>query len=542
LNELFRGLNSRAWLLDLGCGKGSFSYRECRSRIVALDSAFADVAPATLQKTEGRVHCVVGNGAELPLASGSMDLVIANHVFEHVEQPRHVAREISRVLKPSGVLFASIPDGFSFADNLYRWWTGGGGHIQRYTFRGFQEAIETDTDLALLSASRLYTSFSFLNPDPRAEGHIAPRSQSLKHLPRLARAGVIAGVNVLSRAVDSAMGTRLSLYGWAFCFGKPAAVLSSVQTEENLNVCGFCGCGHSTGWLIHSGKVRRRLGLRTFLCEACGCRNLFFGMGYHRRIVGRGLEEEEMERPSVSSLPSEASEKERGSGPHIEGISTPFGPAFELAPGMPVEIIGENFSTVTERSERRNWPLELAGVQLLVNGASIPLFQVSPNGIVAHLPFSIPRGLISFAVVTREHRSPAYRSRLSLTAPLLPTQNKTGNGPGEFYHHDSGKPVTMKNPARPGQFVTFRAIGLGPIVPPVSAGQSAPSDPLSRTIRRAIVRIGDQIAPVEYSGLAPDTVGSYQINIQIPRGIPHGENPFILEIGGRRSNIVTISI
>jgi SAM-dependent methyltransferase len=40
----------------------------------------------------------------------SQDFIIANHVFEHVEDPLKALRSLSRVLRPDGVAFLAIPD------------------------------------------------------------------------------------------------------------------------------------------------------------------------------------------------------------------------------------------------------------------------------------------------------------------------------------------------------------------------------------------------------------------------------------------------
>jgi SAM-dependent methyltransferase len=207
----------------------------------------------------GRVLYLLGTGPQLPFASGSVDLVVANHVFEHVEDPEQVAREVNRVLKPTGLLFASVPDGFSFSDGLYRWCTGGGGHIQRYTFREFQRTIEAGTDLALLFACPLYTSFTYLNATPQAAKHLARRYQSLARLPRVVREGMLRGMNRVSRAADALLRTQLSLYGWAFYFGKPGATIKALPEELFINVCAFCGCGHSGTWLLRRQQHAEQL-------------------------------------------------------------------------------------------------------------------------------------------------------------------------------------------------------------------------------------------------------------------------------------------
>lgn len=52
---------------------------------------------------------VVYDGARLPLAGGSADLVFSSSVFEHVRDLEGALREIDRVLKPGGRLAAVVP-------------------------------------------------------------------------------------------------------------------------------------------------------------------------------------------------------------------------------------------------------------------------------------------------------------------------------------------------------------------------------------------------------------------------------------------------
>lgn len=52
---------------------------------------------------------VLGVAEKLPFADGSLDGVISVAVLEHVKDPFRSAAEISRVLKPGGVLFCAVP-------------------------------------------------------------------------------------------------------------------------------------------------------------------------------------------------------------------------------------------------------------------------------------------------------------------------------------------------------------------------------------------------------------------------------------------------
>jgi SAM-dependent methyltransferase len=66
-----------------------------------------------LRQTSTNYNFTAVEGVDLPFPSREFDIVISNHVMEHVgdvqDQIRHL-REIHRVLKPSGVAYISVPN------------------------------------------------------------------------------------------------------------------------------------------------------------------------------------------------------------------------------------------------------------------------------------------------------------------------------------------------------------------------------------------------------------------------------------------------
>jgi SAM-dependent methyltransferase len=51
----------------------------------------------------------VGDARVLPVAEGSVDVVLCTQVIEHVPEPVRVLQEIFRVLRPGGTLILSVP-------------------------------------------------------------------------------------------------------------------------------------------------------------------------------------------------------------------------------------------------------------------------------------------------------------------------------------------------------------------------------------------------------------------------------------------------
>src|ERR1019366_8993680 len=85
--------------------------------------------------------------------------------------------------------------------------------------------------------------------------------------------------------------------------------------------------------------------------------------------------------------------------------------------------------------------------------------------------------------------------------------------------------------------------GLGAVTNQPETGAAAPSNPLAVTITKPSVTIGSVPAQVLFSGLAPGSVGEYQVNALVPSNAPTGDAvQVILSIGSATSNAVEIAV
>src|ERR1700722_11539286 len=93
-------------ILDLGCGTGRYSgalAEHFGAKVTAVDPSEKGLAEAR-RKNAPNVICLQGRGEPLPLGDGSVDMVFMSMVFHHFADPRQVARECHRVLRPGGVV------------------------------------------------------------------------------------------------------------------------------------------------------------------------------------------------------------------------------------------------------------------------------------------------------------------------------------------------------------------------------------------------------------------------------------------------------
>jgi SAM-dependent methyltransferase len=103
-------------VVDLGAGRGAWytdgdssyhrSLRLLKGRVSRVIGIDVDEAVLSNQSTDENL---LADGRTLPLPDASVDVVIADYVLEHVDEPAVLEREVFRILKPGGLFCARTP-------------------------------------------------------------------------------------------------------------------------------------------------------------------------------------------------------------------------------------------------------------------------------------------------------------------------------------------------------------------------------------------------------------------------------------------------
>jgi SAM-dependent methyltransferase len=97
-----------------------------------------EFAPTAAQIARERgIDVVRADAGELPVRTGSMDLVTAFDILEHIEEDYLAAAEITRVLRPGGTALIAVPADMA----LWSAHDTAVGHVRRYTRETLADVI-----------------------------------------------------------------------------------------------------------------------------------------------------------------------------------------------------------------------------------------------------------------------------------------------------------------------------------------------------------------------------------------------------------------
>jgi SAM-dependent methyltransferase len=256
VHEILAALPPCARVLDLGARSGSFDPALCPGALVVrLD---LDLPPA------GGASAVQADAAALPFRDRTFDAIIANHSLEHMTQLQPVLSEIGRVARLTGSLYVAVPDSSTVSDRLYRWVYHGGGHVNPFDSPARLAAeIARHVPLRLAGQRVLHTSFGFLE-----RRHFQPRPPRRMWLLLNGNETAVALLGYAARILDRVFGTRLSVYGWAFLYGRSGPAGQTAWT----NVCVRCGSAQPDDALNPRTVIWP---VKGYDCPRCGTWNFF---------------------------------------------------------------------------------------------------------------------------------------------------------------------------------------------------------------------------------------------------------------------------
>jgi SAM-dependent methyltransferase len=126
--ERVRPIAEDARVLEVGSGAHGLVFFFGTTRGVGVDPLACDYA-ALFPAWQHHARTIAAGGEQLPFADGSFDVVLCDNVVDHAEDPARIARELTRVLTPGGLLYFTVNFHhtiYSAAARLHSAWNAAG--------------------------------------------------------------------------------------------------------------------------------------------------------------------------------------------------------------------------------------------------------------------------------------------------------------------------------------------------------------------------------------------------------------------------------
>jgi uncharacterized protein (TIGR03437 family) len=251
-----------------------------------------------------------------------------------------------------------------------------------------------------------------------------------------------------------------------------------------------------------------------------------------------------------------------------------------VAPGEMVSLFANGFGTASQNS---GFPATTAhGFSVTFNGTPAPIYELigsasqinvfvptelattgtvqvqlnTPTGATLDFPLALEPSVPGIFLIP-DPKNPAATDAAAQFAntnwDVLPTATAAEYGfPTNCTVSKENPATACAQPAAPGDYLVVYGTGLGAATPngdpngtPIATGVIAPANgsTLYETIAKPVVKVGGIAATVEFSGIAPGTAGEYQVNFQVPQGVPQGDAvPLTITMPGSSTGTATLSI
>jgi len=232
------------------------------------------------------------------------------------------------------------------------------------------------------------------------------------------------------------------------------------------------------------------------------------------------------------------------------GFSVPAVQA--VSAGAITTIYGSNFTDAaappTINTLANNQLGTLAGgVCVTFAGVKAPIFAVAATQITVEVPAvapgSVPVQVLRNCGAANEQKSNVLTVTAQAATPefLYAQVNADGHNPVAAVGTDGlyiapPSAVTGARLAKAGDVLVIYALGLGATDPPLTTG--VPPAGAAQVTPPVTITIGGVTLPaanIIYVGVTPGYIGLYQINLQVPSGIPSGNQPIVIQSGAAQS-------
>ena len=217
-----------------------------------------------------------------------------------------------------------------------------------------------------------------------------------------------------------------------------------------------------------------------------------------------------------------------------------------VSPGEIVTIFGFNLGGQLASGQLAGGQLgtQIATTRVLFDGIAAPLVYAGSTTVSAIVPYDVAgKSSTNMVVQANNASSPPMQLPVLDALPALLTTNASGTGQAAALNQDASV-NSPSNPAHAGDVIVLFGTGEG-LVAPIPANGAIVGSPAPLPVLPVTVTIGGRSARVLYAGGVPgEPAGVFQINAEIPPGLPANHHTLAMWSAGPKSSQqgVTIAI